>query len=113
MEEFKAEFNQMINEVNPNMLYGDPTNDLFGIASTVEGKEPTDVTIALDLGLVKFDSIKIVDYSSLKKGVEFFRPVINGFIGILLGMFYYRELLSFIGQAPNMASAHKKANDDE
>lgn len=44
------------------------------------------------------------DTSFLKRGIEFFRPIIRGFIVLLLAFYHYRQVLTFIGQDPNIYS---------
>ena len=123
MDEFRQEFLGLVNKVSPNGgTYSGPmggggsgggsvgevvveNQGFFGSLSGVEGKEPTNVYMDYDFGLFKLDDVKIVDYSAFKSAVDFFRPIINGFILVLLGWYWYKEFLSFIGQAPNMAHA--------
>lgn len=132
MDEFRQEFLGLVNKVSPNGgTYAGPgggadgggfgggnigetvveNQGFFGSLSGAEGKEPTNVYMDYDFGLFKLDGVKIVDYSTLKSAVDFFRPIINGFILVLLGWYWYREFLSFIGQAPNMAKAKADAEE--
>lgn len=42
------------------------------------------------------------DASFLKQGVETFRPLLRGFIVLLLLLYVYREIMAFIGIDPNI-----------
>lgn len=114
MEEMKQEFSSFVDKVNPDTM--DNSADSLGGILDSPSREPGDIKGDINLGnsvmgSLKFNGIVLADMKWLKDGVEFFRPVINGFILWLLGMFYYRELLSFIGQAPNMAQARATAGE--
>lgn len=110
MEEFQYEFEGLMHSVSPNLNnYDDSASNIFGSWFTDFTQEPQDIYISYDFGIFELNNFKIVDYEALKEAVEFFRPIINGFITLLMALYGYRELLSFIGQAPNMASAHEKA----
>lgn len=114
MEEMKTEFISFVDNLNPNSLSND-VDSLGGILNSTE-REPTDFFANINLGNsvingLNFSNLPIADFDWMKKGVEYFRPIINGFIAWLLGMFYYRELLSFIGQSPNMAQARATAGE--
>lgn len=132
MDEFRSQFNGLLNSVNPNTNtlagpggggegggsgnLGDVVIDnsgFFGSLSGANGQEPADIYFSYDFGLFKLNNVKVVDFSSLKQVVEFFRPIINGFILVLMGFYWYKEFLSFIGQAHNMASAKSKAEEGD
>lgn len=44
------------------------------------------------------------DTSFLKRGIEYFRPIIRGFLVLLLCFFHYKQVLTFIGQDPGIYS---------
>ena len=114
MEEMKTEFASFVDKINPGTM-DNSANTLGGILESPE-REPDDFVANLDLGNsvmgnLKFNGIVLADMEWMKQGITYFRPIINAFIAWLLGMFYYRELLSFIGQAPNMAQARATAGE--
>lgn len=47
------------------------------------------------------------DTRFLRRGIEFFRPIIRGFIVLLLVFYNFREIMSFINQDPGMYSSAK------
>ena len=112
MDEMAVEFESFVNRLSPN-TYADA--DTLGGIGGASSKEPVNAIANISLGNSVISGLNfrttLVDYGWLKTGVEYFRPVINGLLAWLLGMFYYRELLSFIGQAPNMAQARATAGE--
>lgn len=52
------------------------------------------------LGTMEITFLK-ADY--LQQGVDFFRPFIRGFIVLLLLLYHYKQILTFIGQDPTIA----------
>lgn len=48
-------------------------------------------------------NLTFLDSSYLKQGIEFFRPLLRGFVVFLLILFNYKQLLTFIGQDPSIA----------
>lgn len=111
MEEMKVEFTKFTESVAPNTNSLGTGDSFFGSIADSQEKEPTDIYGGLKAGLLNITNLKLVDYSHLKSAVDYFRPIINGFLTILLGMYWYKELLSFLGQAHNMASAHNSYNE--
>lgn len=110
MDEFKAEFENMMNTVSPNVNnFDENPSGIFGGLFTEFMQEPKDIVISYDFGIFELKDFKIVDYKALKDAVEFFRPIINGFLHILIILYGYREFLTLIGMSSNIASAHEHA----
>lgn len=104
MEEMKVEFSNFINKVSVNATGGMNPVDLAG-ANSAGSREPMDISGSFNVAGLNLGTVKFLDLRFFKDGIVYFRPVINGFLGWLLAMFYYREFLSFIGQAPMMGHA--------
>lgn len=61
------------------------------------------------LGTMEITFLK-ADY--LQQGVDFFRPFLRGFIILLLLLYHYKQVLTFIGQDPAIAhNAEKNYNE--
>jgi len=48
-------------------------------------------------------NLTFLDSTFLKQGIEFFRPLIRGFVVFLLILYNYKQILTFIGQDPSIA----------
>ena len=57
-------------------------------------------------------NLTFFDTSFLKRGIEYFRPIIRGFIVLLLVFFNYKQVLTFIGQDPGMYERAKSAAEE-
>lgn len=90
----EADFQNFANSVSINAL---STDDLDGL-SNVQESEPSDISSDISIGNIHLSSVKFLDLKYFKQGIVYFRPIINGFLTWLLGMFYYNQLLSFFGQ---------------
>lgn len=96
-DEMKNQFNDFVGSVSPSSLAQSDADSLGGILD-VDSSEPVDITSDISIGKIHFSDMKFLDLKYFKQGVDFFRPIINAFLSWLLGMFYYNQLLSFIGQ---------------
>ncbi len=105
MEDMKTEFLAFLEKINPPISDTSEIESVGGLLD-VESSEPVDVTSDIQIGSIQFSNLKFMDLTYFKQGIVFFRPLINGFLGWLLGMFYYNQFLAFIGQAPAMVKAH-------
>ena len=70
---------------------------------------PEDVTEEYERTGVGTLKLKFFDSDYLIKGVAYFRPYIRGFIVLLLVLFSWQQIMSFIGQDPGIAH-HAKEN---
>lgn len=106
-EGMKVQFLSFKDKVASRLPFGS-VSDLDG-AGAVGSKEPVDINSNISIpGVGTLANVTFLDLEYFKQGIVYFRPVINGLLTWLMGMFYYREFLSFFGQAPMMA--HAKAN---
>lgn len=107
MQEIKDAFDEMILKAKTNL--GINTSDFDGFSNNWNEKPVTDISSNYNISGVGTLNLKFLDSSYLVQGVEYFRPVIKGFIVFLLFFFNYRQLLSFIGQDPG-TYAHAQEN---
>ena len=99
-DKMEADFQNFANSVSVNALGTDDLDGLFDVQESEPSDISSDITIGNDIsvGKLSFSNIKFLDLKYFKQGIVYFRPIINGFLTWLLGMFYYNQLLSFLGQ---------------
>lgn len=106
-DDMQDKFTSFTSQVSPATM-DDGENSLGGLLD-VESSEPADISSDYNVGGLNLSDVKFLNLEYFKQGVVYFRPVINGFLTWVLFMFYYNQLLSFLGQAPLMASAVRNA----
>lgn len=79
------------------------TDVLSNFVDNLNEKDIADISSNYDIPGVGSFKFTFFDASYLKDGIEFFRPIIRGFITLLLLFYNYRQVLSFIGQDPTIA----------
>lgn len=57
-------------------------------------------------------NLKFFDTSAIKQGMDSFRPIIRGFVVLLLLFFILKQILSFIGQDSHIDNGKGGASDD-
>ena len=87
----------------------DDSADSLGGLLDVESSEPVDITSYYSVAGLNLKNVKFLDLEYFKQGIVYFRPVINGFLMWLLGIYFYNQLLSFMGQAPHMISGARNS----
>lgn len=100
MEEMKVEFLKFREQLVPS-VYAD--GDLALGVEGWEEREPANITADYVIGGQTFH-LTFFDVSWGNKVVDFFRPVINGFLTLMLVWFWYREVMSFVGQVSPLAA---------
>lgn len=91
---------------------GFSTDVLEDFANGIEEKPVED--IKADYAISGVGTFKLTFFKSqfLRDGVEFFRPVIRGFITLLLLFYNYKMILTFIGQDPGMYARAKEGAEE-
>lgn len=116
-EQIKEDFQYMVDSIAQS--FGIPLNGLEefknGWSDTALSNVEKDYNIS-GVGTLK---LKFFDASYLLQGIEYFKPLIRGFIVFLLLLYNYHQILSFIGQDPRImanakadADAHKKGGGE-
>lgn len=108
MEEMKEEFLNFKEQLRP-MGFADSDVETLGGLLGIEGHKPTFNPTDYQMGSIILKDVTWLNTEWLELGISFFRPIVNGFIIWLLTMFFYREILSFLGQAPSMGHEAMKA----
>lgn len=120
MEEMKVEFEKFSESLKPETYSEDDIDtgvlpSILGAFNSLnaEGARPGDITGNINIGGITLENVTFASFDALETGVEFFRPIINSFLVIMMALFGFREFMSFIGQAPSMAHAANKAINNE
>ena len=108
MEEVESIFNSAVDSISSK--FGFQEFDLNNLGSS--SSAPDDITEDYEISGVGTLKLKFFDTKYLIQGVEFFRPIIRGFLILLTVLFSWRMFLSFIGHdlgaaAYNSAKAKK------
>lgn len=111
------EFANFADRLNPStMSDGVPSlNDIAGLKE----REPGDISSDYKVGDLDLSGIKFLDLKYFKQGVEYFRPLIDAFLIFLCGLLYWRELMSWMGQASTISGSvghtisHYATRDDK
>lgn len=86
-------FNSFINDIKAKFnIDTSAFENLFTSEKPVE-----DVYIDYEINGIGKKKFKVLDTSFLKQGVEFFRPIIRGFIVLMLLFYNIRQLIGFFG----------------
>lgn len=108
----KENFNAMVARVERSL--GLQTDSLEWFKNSIEEQPIEDIDGEYYISGVGMFDLKFFDTQYLKQGIEFFRPLIRGFVVFLLVLYNYRNVLSFIGQDPSIAhNAYEKAKEAE
>lgn len=101
-----ADFNNMIESIENRL--GLTTDSLEALKDGITEVPLSDINAEYSLPGVKTFTLPFMETSFVRDAIAFFRPLIRGFIILLLIFFNYKQLLSFIGQDPNIANnAHE------
>ena len=110
VEKMEEKFIDLFDKVNPSSYAGssgaggrwDSTVDnVFSNFGMIDGEAPNNVVGDIHLGDgLSFLNVTFADLSPLYDAVEYFRPVINGFLTFLIALFWFSQLLELIGQVP-------------
>lgn len=106
-EGLNGEFMVLLDEINEKYLFDFDLDSLFSSA-----KEPDDITAVYSVGPLSWD-LTFVSWYYMKKGVEFFRPYIRGFIVLMLIFYNLRQFMSIfgLGGVMNGDSGDHRRND--
>lgn len=107
-QEIKDAFNGTIEDIERSL--GVQLNSIEFLEGVTE-RPVQDIESDYSLHGVGTFHLKFFDTKFLTQGVDFFRPLIRGFIVLLLLFYNYRQLLTFLGQDP--AIAHNAMNNAE
>lgn len=106
-ETIKGQFTDMVENVERS--FNLQLNSLDWLVEGVTEKPLTDEKVDYTIPGVGTFNLTILDTSFLKQGIEYFRPLIRGFVVFLLILYNYKQILTFIGQDPSIAhNAEKK-----
>lgn len=102
----------MVERIERSM--GLETDSLEWFKDSIEEQPIEDIDGEYYISGVGTFNLKFFDTGFLKQGIEYFRPLIRGFVVFLLVLYNYRNVLSFIGQDPTIAhNAYEKAKEAE
>lgn len=96
----RTNFDNMVATIKTKLGFN--TGDLYALENI--GSEPiTDTKGSYSIAGVGTFNLTFLDTSFLKKGIEYFRPLLRGFIVLLLLLYNYKQILTLIGQDPNIS----------
>lgn len=99
-EELKADVLGLVDSVSHTFNLGIDSKDW--LVDSFSEQAVSDVESDYKIHGVGTFHLTFLDVTYLKRGVEYFRPIIRGFIVLLLMFFNYKQVLTFIGQDPAM-----------
>lgn len=83
-----------------------------GLFNSMSEQPVTDVKGEYNINGLGTMEITFLKADYLRQGVDFFRPFIRGFIVLLLLLYHYKQILTFIGQDPSIShNAEKNYNE--
>lgn len=94
--------------------FADYIKTQFGVDTSVfenlfQNETPVeDVEMDYNIPYVGDFHLKVLDASFLKDGVEFFRPIIRGFIVLLLLFYHVKNLVGFFGYDAGVVSGRNE-----
>lgn len=101
-EKLKSQFDLMLEHISSKLgLSFDTLNELKNSLTELPASDIEENYNIYGVGTLK---LKFLDTTYLAQGVERFRPVIRGFVVLLLVLYNYYQVLSFLGQDPRIAS---------
>lgn len=100
-EEIKAQFNNMVSDIQRS--FGLQVDSLEWLVNGVTEESITDTKADYNIPGVGAFNLTFLDSTYLKQGIEFFRPLIRGFVVFLLILYNYKQILTFIGQDPSIS----------
>lgn len=104
-DELKNDVNGLLEQLNHTFNLGIDSQNWLVDSFTEEAIPNEEATYNIPgLGEIK---LTFFDASYLKRGIEYFRPIIRGFIVLLLVFFNYKQVLTLIGQDPGMYHSAK------
>lgn len=99
-EVIRTNFDNMVATIKSKL--GFDTGDLYALEN-IGAEAITDTTGSYTISGVGTFNLTFLDTSFLKQGIEFFRPLLRGFIVLMLLLYNYKQILTLIGQDPNIA----------
>ena len=100
-EEIKGQFTDMV--ANVERSFGLQVDSLDWLVNGITEEAITDTKADYTIAGVGTFNLTFLDSNFLKQGIEFFRPLIRGFVVFLLILYNYKQILTFIGQDPSIA----------
>ena len=106
-EQIKSNFNDMLESVSNS--FGISFDSLEEFTDTWQEKPTDDIESDYNIHGVGTLKLKFLDTTYLVQGVNKFRPIIRGFVVLLLILYNYYQVLTFIGQDPRIAHNAEQA----
>lgn len=95
----RANFDNMVATIKTKLGFN--TGDLYALEN-IGSEAITDTKGNYSISGVGTFNLTFLDTSFLKQGIEFFRPLLRGFIVLMLLLYNYKQILTLIGQDPNI-----------
>lgn len=100
-DQLKADFNNMLDSISNS--FGISFDSIGDLSDSWEETPATDIEKNYNIHGVGTLKLKFFDTKYLIQGIEYFRPLIRGFVVFLLLLYNYYQILTFIGQDPRIA----------
>lgn len=112
-EEIEDVFIQMTDNVQQNLGFN--VDSLMFLKDSISESEVEDVYGDYNILGIGSLNLKFLDTEALVQAVEYFRPILRGFTALMLLLYNYRQVLSFIGQegAISAGLANKSISNKE
>lgn len=107
----QQDFNTLIDNVSS--ILGLPVDSVQDAFDSVTGQPVEDITGNYNIPGVGTLKLTFFDTKYFRIGMDYFRPVLRGFIVLMLFFFNYKQLLTFLGQDPGILGRVSSSDDNK